>query len=184
MGFFSSFLTTLRNTRTQPQNSQTTEELKHSKSYSDLLTIYVKSVEDNTNLKKWFKILFFIFTMGSLIAIIIFFGLSLKYACSSFLKFEKSNNINTETILSVITVLFPSFASLIVAFIKIPEIIAKYLFNIQEDKYMNSVIKNIQDYDKSMFALRQRAENVAILHRTEMEQDEVVETSPRENTAI
>lgn len=183
MSVISSFFDTLSNTRRQPQNAQNTEELKHSKSYSELLNIYVKSVQDNINLKKWFKILFFIITMGSLVSITILFSLSLKYACTSFMKFENSNNINTETILSVITVLFPSFTSLIVAFIKIPEIIAKYLFNIQEDKYMNSVIKNIQDYDKSMFALRQRAENAAILHRTEMEQDEVVETSPRENTA-
>ena len=61
-----------------------------------------------------------------------------------------------EAILSLITVILPSISSLIVAFIKIPEIIARYLFNIKEDNYMNSVIKNIQDYDKSMFAMEHR----------------------------
>lgn len=126
------------------------------------------------------KILFFIITMGTLIAIVIFFGLSLKYAASVFLRFENPNIINAETVLSVITILFPSFVSMIVAFIKIPEIIAKYLFNIQEDRYMNSVIKNIQDYDKNMFALGQKAEIAANINRTEMEQDDIVEASPRE----
>lgn len=180
MSVFSSILNTLSDTRRQSQNN---EALKHSKSYSDLLDIYVKSVMDNTALKKWFKILFFTITMGSLIAIIIFFGLSLKYATSIFLRFENPNIINIDTVLSVITVLFPSFVSMIVAFIKIPEIIAKYLFNIQEDRYMNSVIKNIQDYDKNMFALGQKAEIVANINRTEMELDDIVEASPRENTA-
>ena len=118
--------------------------------------------------------------MGTLIAIVIFFGLSLKYAASVFLRFENPNIINAETVLSVITILFPSFVSMIVAFIKIPEIIAKYLFNIQEDRYMNSVIKNIQDYDKNMFALGQKAEIAANINRTEMEQDDIVEASPRE----
>lgn len=62
------------------------------------MDIYVKSVMDNTALKKWFKILFFIITMGTLIAIVIFFGLSLKYAASVFLRFENPNIINAETV--------------------------------------------------------------------------------------
>lgn len=55
MGVFSSFLNTLSDTRRQSQNN---EALKHSKSYSDLLDIYVKSVMDNTALKKWLKYYF------------------------------------------------------------------------------------------------------------------------------
>lgn len=52
----------------------------------------------------------------------------------------------------------PSISSLIVAFIKIPEIIAKYLFNTKEDDNMNAIIKHIQDHDIKMYALENDAE--------------------------
>lgn len=177
MNFLSSLFSTINNRNDPVQNI---EESKHSKSYSDLLDVYVQSVQLNMRLKKWFKILFFAITMTILVAIVVIFALSLVYACK---KYSKINNINIEAIASIVTIILPSICSLIIAFIKIPEIIAKYLFNIQEDKYMNSVIKNIQDYDKSMFALNQKANDSVLMHRTEMTQDEAVETSPRENMA-
>ena len=107
-------------------------------------------------MKMFFKISFFVITLGSMIAIIHLFDKSLQYAFNSLDKFDSLNDITMEAILSLITVILPSISSLIVAFIKIPEIIARYLFNIKEDNYMNSVIKNIQDYDKSMFAMEHR----------------------------
>lgn len=58
------------------------------------------------------------------------------------------------------TILVPSITSLIVAFVEIPKIIAQYLFNVQEDSFMDSVIKNIQDYDKAMYELEHRAEEM------------------------
>ena len=60
----------------------------------------------------------------------------------------------------MVTVILPYVCSLIVAFIKIPETIAKYLFNTDEDRYMDSMIKNIQDYDKSVFTLENKVKDV------------------------
>lgn len=82
------------------------------------------------------------------------------------------------------TILVPSITSLIVAFVEIPKIIAQYLFNVQEDSFMDSVIKNIQDYDKAMYELEHRAEEmIASQKETDIElMDEKLEKSPCLNT--
>lgn len=109
------------------------EILKHSKNYSNLLDIYVKSTKQNITMKKWFKIFFFIVTMCSLISIVYLFYMTLQYVFNNFNKFDSLNSVTFEAILSMITVVIPAILSLIVAFIKIPEIIAQYLFNAEED---------------------------------------------------
>lgn len=159
------------------------EVLKHSKNYSKLLDIYVVSTKNNITMKNWFKILFFIITMGSMLAIVYLFYISLQYAFDNFGKFEDLNEVSIEAILSIATVILPAISSLIVAFIKIPEIIAHYLFNIEEDNYMNSVIKNIQDYDKAMFAMEHKIDELLMNNKdqTPFSEDENIEESPIEN---
>lgn len=161
---------------------QRSESVKHSKSYSKLLEIYVESVQENIKIKRRHKNFFFNITMGILLIIVLIFALTLIYAAINFSKFDNLNGVSLEAILSIITVLVPSMTSLIVAFIKIPEIIAEYLFNIQEDNYMNSVIKNIQDYDKSMFDIEQKMNKDLENERPDEIQDDGIEDSPIENT--
>lgn len=141
-------------------NPHSVEILKHSKNYSKLLDIYVDSAKQNMTMKKWFKIIFFIVTMCSLVAIVILFFVTLLYVFSSFNKFNNLSEVTIEAILSIISVIIPVISSLIVAFIKIPEIIAQYLFNAQEDENMSLIIKNIQDYDTAMFSMEQRLEEL------------------------
>lgn len=159
------------------------EVLKHSKNYSKLLDVYVISTKRNITMKNWFKILFFIITMGSMLAIVYLFYVSLQYAFDNFAKFDNLNEISIEAILSIVTIIFPSISSLIVAFIKIPEIIAHYLFNVEEDNYMNSVIKNIQDYDKSMFAMEHKIDEMLMDNKDQepSSEDESIEDSPIED---
>ena len=70
-----------------------------------------------------------------------FFKESLEYAFDFFGKVKDVNEISIEAILSVVTILVPAKTSLVVAFVEIPKIIAQYLFNVQEDNFMDSVIK-------------------------------------------
>lgn len=159
------------------------EVLKHSRNYSNLLNIYVVSTRRNIKVKTWLKISFFVFTMGSMLAIVILFCFSLSYAFKSFAKFSNLNNVSIKAILSILTVVFPAISSLIVAFIKIPEIIARYLFNVEEDNYMSSVIKNIQDYDKLMFAMEHKISKMLIDNKDNEPslEDDSIENSPIEN---
>ena len=153
------------------------EALKHSISYSDLLSTYVKMVKRNSYIKDTLKILFFFITIGSLVFIVYLFGETLKYAFNFFENQKDTNEISIETILSVVTIVIPAVSSLIVAFIKIPEIIAEYLFNIEEDNYMNSIIKNIQDHDQSMFAMEHKI-NVTLAENKTESIDDNFEDSP------
>lgn len=85
-------------------------------------------------------------------------------------------------VLSMATIILPAISSLIVAFIKIPEIIAKYLFNTQEDDNMNKIIKNIQDYDRDMFAMEHKVEEALMLNKRksdEAKDDDMID-SPKE----
>lgn len=187
---FNSFINRLatainNNTKEESDKPHSIEILKHSKNYSKLLDTYVDSAEKNATMKKWFKIIFFIVTLCSLVAVVCFFFITLSYAFSCFNKFDNLNAVNTEAILSVITIIIPAISSLIVAFIKIPEIIAQYLFNTKEDDNMNLIIKNIQDYDKAMFAMEQKLDELLIHHKDQDEdvEDDNIEDPPNENAS-
>ena len=160
--------------------AQSIEALNHSQSYSKLLEIYVNTTRFNIIMKLVLKSLFFVITMGTLIAIVYFFYFALDYVFKSLDKFGNLNEVSMEAILSMLTVVIPSISSLIVAFVKIPKIIAEYLFNTKEDSYMNSVIKNIQDYDKAMFAMEHKIEETLIQNKDQnpKNQDEDIEESP------
>ncbi len=155
------------------------EILKHSKNYTRLLDIYVNSAKQNITMKKWFKIIFFIVTMCLLVSVVCFFFITLSYAFKSFNKFDNLNDITLEAILSIVTIVVPAISSLIVAFIKLPEIIAQYLFNAEEDVNMATIIKNIQDYDKTMFAMEQKIDELLLNNKdqnTEIEDDSIEES--------
>lgn len=157
-----------------------TEAWQHSKSYSELLSTYVKAVKRNAWIKDILKILFFLVTMGSLVGIVYIFYKTLDYAFDFFSRVEDINEVSLEAILSVVTVILPAISSLIVAFIKIPKIIAKYLFNIQEDIYMNSIIKNIQIHDQSMFAMEHKI-NITLAENKKDFIDDDFETPPNKD---
>lgn len=163
-------------------DTQSAEALKHSKSYSLLLDTYVQSTKTSARIKNMLKCLFFLITMGTMVAVVFFFYYTLKFVIGSFNKIGNMNNISLEMILSMATIILPAISSLIVAFIKIPEIIAKYLFNTQEDDNMNKIIKNIQDYDKDMFAMEHKVEEALMRNKRksdEVKDDEMVD-SPKE----
>lgn len=163
-------------------DTQSAEALKHSKSYSLLLKTYVQTTETSAKIKNILKCLFFIITMGTMVAVVFFFYYTLRFVISSFNKIDNINNISLEMVLSMATIILPAISSLIVAFIKIPEIIAKYLFNTQEDDNMNKIIKNIQDYDRDMFAMEHKVEEALMLNKRksdEAKDDDMID-SPKE----
>ncbi len=123
----------------------------HDESYTKFLDVYAYNTEMNCALKFKLKQWFFAITMGILVAITLLFAVSMWGAFQIVKKVEDINSISLEAILGVVTIIAPSITSLIVAFVKIPEIIAQYLFNIEEESSMNSIIKNIQDYDKDRY---------------------------------
>ena len=111
--------------------------------------------------------------------------MTLLYAFHSFDKFDNLNGVTMEAILSIVTIVIPAISSLIVAFIKIPEIIAQYLFNTKEDENMSLIIKNIQDYDTAMFEMEYKFDELLKDNKDQNEdvEDDNIEDSPTESAS-
>ena len=111
---------------------------EHNNSYTELLKLYVENSKRALLEKRIAKIVFF------LLNIVIMFLIT-----KSFVVLINTGNINkleTSTIISFTT----SFLSV---FIILPTIIAKYLFNVNEENNLVSIIKNMQEYDKHIRSL-------------------------------
>lgn len=100
-------------------NVETNEEFNRSKKYTSLLEKYVTNAEKSLGLKLILKTIFFFGIILILLALII----------------------------SFITITIYSVKNILVALCKLPEIIAQYLFNPEEEKSIIEIIGKMQIYD-------------------------------------
>lgn len=117
----------------------------HSDEYTKLLKAYVKNVEATLKDKRAHKWVFFIFSVLVLGAITYTLGMVIYYVYIS--SINDTNFIVDINIISLLTTVLISFLT---TFIVIPNIITNYLFNIEEEKNMSTIIKNIQEYDSNI----------------------------------
>ena len=148
-------------------DNQTDEIKKRGAKYSALLKLYVRSTSFNAASKLLFKWIFFVVTMVAFWKMLSLFEDSINKVYKIFDGYEDLNEISLEVVLGLLTIVLPAVSSLIVAFINIPKIIAQYLFNNNEDDNMNSIIKNIQDYDRAMFAMEQKVKDLLSMHKSQ-----------------
>lgn len=135
--------------------------------YSQLLETYVVFTKRNSLSKLLFKWIFFCVTMLVFVLIVCLFGFSNVKVLLVFSRIEDFNQITVEMVLGFFTAILPATASLIVAFIKIPQIIAEYLFDTHEDDNMSAVIKHIQDYDTDMFEMEYKVKYLISLNKSQ-----------------
>lgn len=109
---------------------------KHNKIYTKLLKCYVENVSQTLKAKYWFKIVFFFTAMLAIVAVTAGFIGAIYYAFSC------------ESVELAITSIAGAFISFITATITLPNIIAKYLFNFNEEKDALEIIKRMQEFDK------------------------------------
>lgn len=129
------------------------EALKHSGIYTKILNEYYESIKRSLILKNLLKIIFFIITMVAFGVVVYIFSKSLTDVYELLKSLLEKEKVNTESIIGMITIVVPAACSLIVALVKIPKIIAKYLFNKEEDNYISKIIKDIQDYDRDVLSI-------------------------------
>ena len=117
-----------------------TDSMKiHNQCFSQLLKAYVKNADKNLTTKLSLKITFFYICI--VILILITFSTVLISIFALFNDFEKS---------TLFSILLTNSISFLTSFIVLPKIIAKYLFNTEEEKNMSDIIKSIQEYDKNI----------------------------------
>ncbi len=114
----------------------------HSAKYTELLAEYINNSKESSIQKRRFKNVFFWVAISMLVLSFMLFVL----LCGSL--FFKMDNVKITSLTSFIS----SLIGLLSLYIIIPKIIAKYLFNIKEDKNMTKIVKSIQTYDEKVFA--------------------------------
>lgn len=134
----------------------------HADEYTNLLEAFVANVTDSNKLKNKLKKYFFWSIIISMAIMILVFAFSIYSSFNIISGIDKTEH-NTNAISSVIgaiTSIIPSLATMLVSLIKLPKIIAEYLFNIEEDTNMIKIIKKIQSYDITMFGMENDLEKM------------------------
>ena len=126
---------------TQPEDAYC-ELPKHNAVYTNLLNIYLKVL---------FKFTFFIVAIYIWLKMVFIFNDSF-YSVLNIIKTNKT--LDSQAVLDLIATFIPPLVSLTTSFIIIPKIIAKYLFNIKEEKSMVEIINNLQRYDTALYGHR------------------------------
>lgn len=115
----------------------------HNDEFTELLKSYTSFVDETLKNKVEMKKRFFWLSFFTLIAVsTIMVGSIISVFWSSW----QENFSIEDYILPVLT----SLCSFLAAFIIIPKIIAKYLFNSKEEKVMKDIVNSIQQYDKDV----------------------------------
>lgn len=112
--------------------------IRHNENYTKLLTCYVENISRTLLAKFYFKIIFFGVVMLAIAAVMVMFICSLICALGS-------NSLEI-----AVTAVVGAFVSVISATIVLPSIIAKYLFNLDEEKDAVEIIKGMQEFDKTI----------------------------------
>lgn len=158
---------------------ETNAHNKYTDAYINILETYRGQIKGSIDAKNKLKDKFF--RMIRLIMYILI-GLFVVALVSSFVIFVLMvvwDYKSVAVITGAVTAMVSSFVTMIISIIKLPEIIAMYLFNKEEDNLMSEVIKNIQDYEIEAV----KSEYVAALDATKdksfgYERNQILEDSP------
>lgn len=149
---FFSLLNCLKTKKIKSEVSESNEnsgdiysETNHrSRIYSSMIESFCSDFKKSGSIRNYLKIIFFILISIILIAVSVLFIFAVYKAYALI----NNPNIKVKAISVAISSIVASLCSVLVAFIKLPEIIAKYLFDPQEEKYRIRLITEINELDK------------------------------------
>lgn len=114
---------------------------EHSKNYSSILSNYTTYIEVTLRTKRKMKLFFFWLAFSVMVtSVISLIALTVFTLISS----QKEDFNASNYIIPCAT----AITSFLTVFIVIPKIIAKYLFNNNEENIMQKIVESIQEYDK------------------------------------
>lgn len=137
----------------QQQNKKQPDELsksthdRYTKIYIEILESYKKYIDNfvasKINLKNNFFITIQAIMMIMTASFVIILVLSIVIIAIMTYLNKNSAQIITNSIVAIIS----SFVTMVLSLLKLPQIIADYLYNKDEDEQMNKIIGNIQTYE-------------------------------------
>lgn len=130
---------------------------EYTQAYVGILNTYKDQIKDSINKKNDLKDKFFRVIRVVMIVLMILFVVSIIISFIVFYVMIKEQYQSVAVITGAITAMLSSFATMIISLYKLPQIIADYLFNKEEDNLMNEIIKNIQQYEIDAVKLEKMA---------------------------
>lgn len=127
---------------------------RHADSYSRILETYATSIKISMIIKHFLKGFFFLIVMGSLVVLVattVYIVLNMYTVIDN----KGIDKLTIENASGILATTLPIIATLITALLKLPEIIAEYLFNKKENADMNHIIQTIQNHDRYMAELKE-----------------------------
>lgn len=148
---------------------------EHQKDYTDLLHQYTLNSKLSSITKFIFKVIFF---LGVILLMIVFICMFISAIHSSIPIISSVNDkkdVQIEIIVESITAIIASLGTVIVSIIKLPEIIAKYLFNPKEEEDLVAVIQAMQSYDMNMLLVDNPVEKALMEQKQKLNQQKITE---------
>ncbi len=121
------------------QNDDRIRMKERNKKYSEVLDAYVTNTKKVLGVKLVFRIIFLLVSIGAMVGTFVVFCVVLWWAANG--KIEAGY---LETVVTIIS----SMAAMMTVFIVLPKIMTKYLFDVEEEKNIYNIVKQIQDYDQ------------------------------------
>lgn len=115
--------------------------------YVKILQTYRDHIEISSKQKARLKYWFFAIICFIMITLLVLFFISVRMTYSVMCDMIKEHSGSFEIATGAATSMISSFATVVIALLSLPKIIANYLFDKGEDQLMNEIIKNIQVYD-------------------------------------
>ena len=121
------------------QNDDRIRMKERNKKYSEVLDAYVSNTKKVLWIKLVFRVIFLLVSIGAMVGTFVVFCVVLWWAANG--KIEAGY---LETVVTIIS----SMAAMMTVFIVLPKIMTKYLFDVEEEKNIYNIVKQIQDYDQ------------------------------------
>lgn len=154
---------------------------EYAKTYIDILKTYNKQqIKETIKTRNDLKKRFFRLIKLLMIFLILLFCFSIVASICIFYLMVNTKNDSFPIVTGAITAIISSLSTMMLSIIKLPELIAKYLFNEDEDHSMTEIIKNIQSYELKSAQMNTLGENDAQkeINEQKADDDEDMEFSP------
>lgn len=128
------------------------------KLYSLIIAEYIQNLSDGMKLKRVMKRVFFVMILIIFVVVTTSFVITTSHVFTLYEKGLENTALKSAVVQSI-----TSFASLVIALLTLPKIVASYLFNSKEEKSAVKIISNVQVYDTNMERESVKVEQIKML---------------------
>lgn len=127
-------------------NKKSTHD-QYTEAYVGILNAYKDQLSQSVEKKNELKQHFFISIKRLMYIMAVTFGMVVVLSLVVMAMMARFNSSSAEILAGAIVSIISSFVTMVLGIYKLPQIIADYLFNKEEDKQMKEIIVNIQKYE-------------------------------------